>query len=140
MDYGKIYQNNKEVNLVANSVVSENIHIPIENLFKYSTDEIPIGIWHNGKVIYRKVVLISSYPGGSVERQYNVSSSMDECINIYGIGKHTENSYHIPLNFHNKDIPENYSSICYIRQSTGQVSLKTTWPFNGYVVVEYTKK
>lgn len=140
MDYGKIYQNNKEVNLIANSVVSENIHIPIENLFKYSTDEIPIGIWHNGKTIYRKVILISSYPGGSVEKQYNVSSSMDECINIYGIGKHTGTSYHIPLTFHNKDIPETYSSICYIRQSTGQISLKTTWPFNGYVVVEYTKK
>lgn len=139
MDYGKIYQNNKEVNLVANSVVSENIHIPIENLFKYSTDEIPIGTWYNGKVIYRKVIPISSYPGGSVEKQYNVSSSMDECVNIYGIGKHTGNSYHIPLNFHNKDISETYSSICYVRQNTGQISLKTTWPFNGYVVVEYTK-
>lgn len=139
MDYGKIYQNNKEVNLIASSVVSENIHIPIENLFKYSTDEIPIGIWHNGKIIYRKVILISSYPGGSVEKQYNVSSSMDECINIYGIGKHTGNSYNIPLNFYNKELPDTYSSLCYVRISTGQVSLKTTWPFNGYVVVEYTK-
>jgi hypothetical protein len=104
----------------------------------YSTEEIRIGTWINGKPLYRKVFYIDSLPNKTSKSITHGITNIDKFINMYGIYATYTTDYKTAMlvNDYNGD---NYirttidNSYIYISTSTDRSTLA------GYIIVEYTK-
>lgn len=95
-DYGKIKNKNNEIAIDASSVYYEGGNT-LDSVFEYSTTETPIGVWTNGKIIYRRV--FSATTGSSAVTAWtNLVNcpNVDEIINLYGCVYHNAEKQPIP--------------------------------------------
>ena len=111
----------------------------------YSTDEIKIGTWVDGKPLYRKTYVFTKTPTSSMSIKTNdLRSYFDKVINIYGTFA-TDSSF-IPLNTYHPTSNANsmlffvsYSSDYYFtleaRIGSGYVGKSIDF----FVTIEYTK-
>ena len=132
---------------VSGGVINGNIKVNGEIVYynqklnTYSSNEIRIGTWIDGKPLYRKVITVpaSSLVGGSTLRVAHGISNLKYIINAYGTFKRGDGEINL--------IPNNYTSwesYLYdldtggfgVRLSSAQVNKTIT---EIYVVMEYTK-
>ena len=103
----------------------------------YSTSEIVIGKWIDGKNLYRKVVEFGALPNNSAKNAlYNISN-LGTFIKISGYA--TNGTYYMTLPFVNQNVPTNSVEITC---GDGYIWIKTgsdRSAYNGYVILEYTK-
>lgn len=111
-----------------------------DNLEKYSTTEQKIGVWIDGKPIYRKVISCGALPNATTNKiPYNISN-LDKVIHItgYSYNSTADTFMSIPL------VSSGTTNVvAYINKKEGKVVLTTTndrSEYNEtYVVLEYTK-
>lgn len=100
----------------------------------YSTDELPIGTWINGKTLYRKVVQIPTF--GATDT--NVQTGITGADFVMMKGYFTRPGYNNLV----YSIDNTYMSEYRFYRDTGIVQLATNnvnVEFTGYIVFEYTK-
>lgn len=115
------------------------------NLEQYSTDEIRIGTWIDGKSIYRKVVAVNLTNSGETLYNHNISN-IEQITNSHAIFNRKNNQF-IP-------VPFSYINSSAVVQGSWNISYqvtKTAIQFfvgssaysekngNSYVIIEYTK-
>lgn len=135
-------------NLSENNDVLDNILTMVNNLPEggsvgasniYSTSEIRIGTWIDGKPLYRKVVNYGPLPNNDAVSVEHGISDIDKIVNFYGIALRSDNdALLIPYITFN---PDNFGGILMNMNSTG-ITIRTVndrSPYNTYVTVEYTK-
>ena len=102
----------------------------------YSTDEIVIGTWINGKPLYRKV--ITGGTDGSLQTIYTLSDKNINLINFYGTAKSVAESWTVPINFYDSlTIADSYVSQYGLMLSliSSGSNVQNTYE----IVLEYTK-
>lgn len=111
--------------------------IPVTDADTYSTNEKKVGVWIDGKPIYRKVVKITN-PQTSNTDYLVISNAMQNLIKLYGYMK-TMDGVKIPVP--QIESNESYSAIFINGSGTlrGRFSFSKAAPAEVYVVVEYTK-
>lgn len=128
MNYGTLKYQNTDIKLI-NS-----------DLNKYSTTEEAIGIWTNGKTIYRKVIYFTM---GASEKSKAIStgiSNMDWLVAAYGSGLYSGNIF-LPIGstFYNEGGWNSFHVTGH--GTTIQLQQSANYPMTtGYIILEYTKK
>lgn len=120
------------------TVVNNNDDI-VTNATTYSTDEIRIGTWIDGKPIYRKAYYVNAFANNSnVYLDINVEN-VDTVISANGYAKNSSHTETIFLN-------SSYSNAIYDaivwEESANKLRLHSTSDrsgYSGYVWIEYTK-
>lgn len=107
----------------------------------YSTEEQAVGIWIDGKTIYRKVINFGALPNATKkEVQHNISN-LEQFIKIEGIAirqDDTKFSQALPLVY--KNIENAYNTALGVDTSAVQILTdQDRSMFKGYVTLEYTK-
>lgn len=120
-----------------------------ENIYKknvYSTDESKIGIWIDGKPIYRKVIEIDSWPNATlVNIDIPDIENVETLITCRAMSRSTGESFPVPSYY-----GQGYSSIVYYDtllanfngNTINSIRLKTNSDrrnYSGFVILEYTK-
>lgn len=126
-------------NLDSNSTTDAPSQRAVNQLATYSTTEIKIGTWINGKPIYRKVVNAGSLPNNtSMDVSLSVFNAENKFITqLYCIGASSQGEY-IKIPYYASD--QNYVNI--LITSTHTIRIQTGADrsrFTGYIIVEYTK-
>lgn len=103
----------------------------------YSTGEIVVGRWIDGKPLYRKVINFGNLPNNTTGTVAHNISNYDDVIKLYGVAKYDTFRFPIPQ-------ATNQSSQGTIGMWLGAstISIRTTTNmsnYTAYVVVEYTK-
>lgn len=120
---------------------------PFQNLTgneNYTTEEIRIGTWINGKPLYRKVINVGSKPTDTTINISNVVSNLDTLVRISGTAYNaTFNQYYNIPNTHDT-IASWFINAIIINKKDLQVRGGIGWNNVGgltniYVVLEYTK-
>lgn len=113
-------------------------YVDYYNNERYSTKEIKIGTWIDGKPLYRKVISVGSINGTNV-KTLSLPSDMDILLPYEGILFDSDNNEY-PLNYFNiYNAGQNIGSFYY--KSRG-LQIKCDADFgiiNGYVIIKYTK-
>lgn len=104
----------------------------------YSTSEIRIGTWINGKPIYRKVINFGTLPNSTTKSIAHNISNLDVLVNCYGTAKRSDGSILVLPNVDKDGLQ--YS----VRFSADSSNLHITTgtdrgAFSGYAILEYTK-
>ena len=119
-----------------------------ENIYKknvYSEDETKVGIWIDGKTIYRTVINITSYPNTDLVTIQTDIQDVDTLITCRAMSRSTGESFPVPSYY-----GQGYGSTVYydtiIANFTGNtisgIRLKTNsdrTSYSGFVILEYTK-
>jgi len=121
----------------------------IENIYKkniYSTDETKVGIWIDGKPIYRKVIDIQSYPNATiVSMDIPDIPNVETLITCRAMSRATGESFPVPSYY-----GQGYSSTVYYdtiladfnENTITSIRLKTNsnrTTYTGFIILEYTK-
>lgn len=128
MNYGTLKYQNTDVKLI-NS-----------DLNKYSTTEEAIGVWTNGKTVYRKVIYFTM---GTSEKGKTIStgiSNMDWLVAAYGSGLYN-GAIFLPIGstFYNEGGWNSFHITGH--GTTIQLQQSANYPMTtGYIILEYTKK
>lgn len=110
----------------------DGINDKLNNVGVYSSNEIEVGKWTDGKTIYRKVITGTTVRWTGTDSFTNISLSTSKLINAYG-----------SINYNNIDfnVPSNHTRI--IRMNTNTIRLDSFSSEHGgrpfVLVVEYTK-
>ena len=111
----------------------------------YSTDEIPIGVWIDGKKIYRKV-FVGNMPSitGEWENLFKLNADSDTIVNLYGNIKNTKTDLRV-IPIPNYEDTSYYVALSYLGEADYVQVFVKGWTFNAYgmvytIIVEYTKK
>jgi len=120
--------------------IGENSQVAtLDNHESYSTDEIPIGTWIDGKTIYRKVFVITDTfdRNNSIDKEtgYN-DGDISGIVKISGMIISNTRGYYYPL--------LNISTNAFLRKTSGKYMLRltTTSDYSGYTIyaiLEVTK-
>ena len=105
----------------------------------YSTDEVVVGTWINGKPIYRKVINMGDIPSNSSKIINHNIKNIDFVTSISGLGVTSTNHYNIP--FSPNEAMFSGLSVS-IRASSTEISVSTNKVVSGhtiYGIMEYTK-
>lgn len=107
----------------------------------YSTEEQAVGIWIDGKTIYRKVINFGALPNATKkEVQHNISN-LEQFTKIEGIATRndgTKFTQSLPLVY--KDTEMAYNTALAADNSIVEIQTNNDRSiFNGYVILEYTK-
>lgn len=111
-----------------------------DNLEQYSTSEIRIGTWIDGKPLYRKVIVLGSLPNVSIETNtyYNHNiSNLNMVTNISGVAYTSNGKYSLAIPFREKN--DKYISLYVNDTVVTIISNKDYSSYTGYVILEYTK-
>lgn len=105
----------------------------------YSTSEVRIGTWIDGKPLYRKVIAFGELPNTSTKQVAHNISNLDKIVKLYGFGSDGSSSISIPYisatNISNNiEITAN-NSIIWMQTGANRSSFITS-----YITVEYIKK
>ena len=104
----------------------------------YSTEEIAIGTWIDGKTIYRNVIYFGALPNASSKSMAHGISNVDKFIRVYGIANKSNaaDGRVIPyVTATSKGNIELYQDETTITICTGNDRSM----FEAYVILEYTK-
>ena len=111
----------------------------INELNTYSTDEIRVGTWIDGKPIYRKVFNIGTLPNTAIKDTAHGLTNI-EVKKIYGYSKRANDNFYVPLPFSSENTSGYNIALSvlndYIRIATG---IDRTAFTETYVTLEYTK-
>ena len=108
----------------------------LSNNINYSTSEVAIGTWIDGKTLYRKVYKITSgLPGIDAIGRVDVSDlSIDRCVSLRGWTYSTTFGY-IDMYFYNTGF-----NMIHLSSGNTQITYKYHWDTTElYIVLEYTK-
>lgn len=103
----------------------------------YSTTEQKIGIWLDGKPVYKKTIVVNSLTGSAA---FYTDTSIDNIVNIYGLATYSNND----KNKHQLGAYANTNFYSLIQWASNESKLY--YYGNGYngqkawVTIEYTKK
>lgn len=100
----------------------------------YTTEEIPVGIWIDGKTIYRTILEVSMTP--DTVGKYDVSDyNIDEMVYLGGMYYSPTNKFYIPANFTNGQHNHAFYS-----KGTDEVEIYGQWGCtSGKLILMYTK-
>lgn len=107
----------------------------------YSTEEQAVGIWIDGKTIYRKVIIFGALPNATKKEVAHNISNLEQFIKIEGVGTRqddTKFSQSLPLVYKNVDTGYN-TALTANNTIVGIETNNDRSNFNGYVILEYTK-
>lgn len=118
--------------------------IPVTDADRYSGTEKKVGIWIDGKPIYRRVLNLPAITGGT---EYTIdigvlSSNISNfwvkngSVKISGIGI-------LPILFYNRQFPDRYGTWAYVslNATNAAVHFKCDSAITGgNIIIEYTKK
>lgn len=114
-----------------------NIKNKIETNSTYSTEELMIGYWTNGKPLYRTVFPLTTITNTNTTLVDTSSMNIRQVVKVYGM-LNTDNSQHFPMPL--GDSASNYSVIYATADSIrGRASFGTGNFASGWVAIEYTK-
>lgn len=103
----------------------------------YSTEEIKIGKWIDGKPLYRKVLELITPSSDSVTKIFTIDSNVD-IINYYGYIYSKYYNQKMPLNFY--FTPTNYISTYIERNEIRMLAKDSLYQkCNAKIFIEYTK-
>lgn len=112
---------------------------------KYSTNEERIGTWIDGKPIYRKVVVLTSFSAGETIVNHNISN-IDKIINVSGFAYRRGGDYEILPTIVPPNVQSDYQiSIYDINDTRFRIYLgryavvANTATENMHIIFEYTK-
>ena len=120
---------------IGNEVTSFTVHKPLGEEI-YSSNEIVIGNWINGKPLYRKVVNFGSLPNAGNKEVNHDISNIQNIVNIYGYA--SDGSFWLPIPTVSTTLANNvniYTTVTSIGINTG---INRT-SYNAYITLEYTK-
>lgn len=107
------------------------------NMSQYSTNEIKIGTWIDGKPLYRKV-LSGTLPTGSGDNTFSISNSRIVSVNGF-----VNSQYGIWFNTNGYFTEAGYIISCYLNGARNTITLKCGSFYNSdsqyFMIVEYTK-
>lgn len=139
--------NSKAVNITNFMAGNETDIAPSVNAVKnyvdgkgtYSTNEVVVGTWINGKPIYRRVIDMGELPSNTSKIINHNIENIDFVTSVKGLGITSTNHYNIPF----APIDLMYSGLSIgIRASDTEISLATNKEISGhrvYGILEYTK-
>ena len=133
------FVNNSEPYLSAENLnqLQDNIENAINET--YSTTETKIGKWHDGKDLYRKVVVYTNpLTGGENTIPHNISN-VSEIVKVEGKIPFSGNSYNIGAYINNNE----FASIVYTNNISVAVHIGSNWAnsfTNGCVLTIYYTK
>ncbi len=107
----------------------------------YSIEEQAVGIWIDGKTIYRKVIIFGALPNATKKEVAHNISNLEQFIKIEGVGTRqddTKFSQPLPLVYKNVDTGYN-TALTANNTIVGIETNNDRSSFNGYVILEYTK-
>lgn len=147
-----IYHEGKKLNEVINSkqdklIAGTGIEITGENIINniqgnYSTEEVKIGTWIDGKPLYRKTLNVKLYDNsyGDVSVPYGYIDKIKDVIHIYGTMDYSKESISkIPINSY-LDATHYSSFYYYSKEKTLRAFLgKDLAGLKAIINVEYTK-
>ena len=107
----------------------------------YSTTEVPIGVWIDGRTIYRQVQYLGDISGANTSGW--AIDGMVGLVNLWGVGfSSTYNQWYNFPNVHST-LANYYIALLLVNTNTPQVRLGTTLQSQGLkyvaIVIEYTK-
>lgn len=106
----------------------------------YSTSEQKIGIWIDGKPIYRKVIDFGSLPNATSKSVAHNISNLGFITNISGTIYHRTVTTYYPIPLQYKGNDSNYNVEIYVNNTNVAMSSNTDRSFySAYVILEYTK-
>ena len=115
----------------------------LKNLNNYSTNEIRIGTWINGKPLYRKVIKNNNQEcQNGTYIQTNITN-FEDIINIYGLYNSVGNEVSIPINSYVAS--NNYFRLAFhnVGESIGLLEVQSSNTSSSVrkviIVIEYTK-
>ena len=120
-------------------ITDENIINNIQG--NYSTEEVKIGTWIDGKPLYRKVFNFGQLPVTSRKEINHGISNLNRITKLYGIA--SWNSADIPTIPLPSADPDGEKYSVYLSANSSIIAVTTgsdRGAFYGYVVMEYTKK
>ena len=100
---------------------------------KYSTDEIKIGEWINGKPLYRKTFNIPTITNGFSMPISELNH--DTIVDIRGFGFNSDDNNRIQLYY----VDVSFRFICYTNTNKQIVFTTSRDILNSYITIEYTK-
>ena len=112
----------------------------LETSNEYSTTEIKVGKWINGKPIYRKAIYIASLPNHNTVAYPTGINNVDIIIDLYGIA-HAQSGHNFPLPYvsmfsnNAENIEITYLSGTEVRVVTGSDRSS----LSAHIIIEYTK-
>ena len=112
------------------------------NTYSTSTEK-KVGIWIDGKPIYRKTIDMGSMPNATYKYVNHNISNIDEIVNIYGIMRNPSNHTTTPLNMHGVSgiYGDNTVAVCRADRERATVACNVDYSTNNvaYITLEYTK-
>ena len=110
----------------------------IDEMNTYSTEEKVVGIWIDGKPIYRKVVYFGALPNATSKTVNHNISNLDILINSYGFGKRSDD-YYFSVFYPNTKVEQSIRML--INSTTIEINTASIDRSNiyVYVILEYTK-
>lgn len=136
-DINKVTDNDmNEIKAVVNNNDDESIAIntKLTNATTYSTNEIRVGTWIDGKPIYRKVITITAFSTSGITVNTGITN-INEIVNVKGTFYRSELSKYYSLD-------NIYINEWSINKTNGEITIATTnqyVTFTGYIILEYTK-
>lgn len=131
-----------EEELESKNYITENyVDEKIDKSTTYSINEQAIGVWIDGKTIYRKVINFGALPNATKKDVAHNISNLEQFTKVEGIAtRQDDTKFTQPLPLVYKEIESNYNSSLGVDIQI--VSIQTDEDrsmFNGYVILEYTK-
>lgn len=120
------------------NTMQDNIEEAINVSDIYSTDEIVIGKWINGKPIYRKVIATGNLTNNSAKNIPHGIDNVEQITQVTGFVNY--NTTVLPLPYNNS-----FGNISYgiaIHATTSLITIYSYSDFStstGYIILEYTK-
>lgn len=111
----------------------------LSDVLTYSTNEIKVGNWIDGKPIYRKVINIGTLPNSTRKEIATNISNLKLVTKIYGVATTGAYTITVPDTYPNGAV---YDTRLSYDNSTGKIILLSASDrsaYSGYVIMEYTK-
>ena len=104
----------------------------------YSTDEIVVGTWIDGKPLYRKVVDLGTFPNNAEKTVAHNIANIDVITKIYTFGR-LSNGLTISLGYYDVTAPANSITIMCNKTNVAITTKNDRSAYTGYTILEYTK-
>lgn len=124
-----------DINKVTDADMNE-IKASVNDNCTYSTNEICVGEWIDGKPLYRKVYNLTSITSSNTDLFDITGLSISKAVKLYGMIYTTAASFPMPLT----DSSSNYSVI-FLTQTAirGRAVIGSGSFVSGWIAIEYTK-
>lgn len=116
--------------------------VNLENLFKYSTDETPIGTWTDGKILYRKVINIGALPNAEAKvYTWNIPNIKSVVgFKMYAFDTANDSILSLPYVYPSVQYIDYWITLEYVKTNSVLIITGTNRSgFTGVIILEYTK-